>query len=155
MTMIDLAEYLQRELDQRGWSQAELADKAKLDPGIISRALNRGRMPSVESLVAIANALGVRPERVMIGAGIFPPNPADNPDVLTEKIIHLVSQMDEIDKNDVLQYAEVVLNRSRERDLVSDFMRRIQALPRDEARELMTRLLEDLRIVRDREGKSR
>lgn len=109
----------------------------------------------MESLVAIADALGVRPERVFIGAGIFPPDPAGEPDLLTEKIVHLVSQMDDIDKNDVLQYAEVVLNRSRGRDVVNEFLHRFQALPPEEAKEAMRRLLEDLRIVREREGKSR
>ena len=133
MTTIELADYLQRELDQRGWSQAELADKAKLDPGIISRALNRGRMPSVESLVAIANALGVRPERVMIGAGIFPPDPTHNPDLLTEKIVHLVSQMDEIDKSNVLDYADLVLRRRKQRSLIDEFVARLSEIPKDQA----------------------
>jgi len=155
MAIIELAEFLQSELDKRGWSQADLAAASGLNPSMISRALSSGRGMSMESLVAIADALGVRPERVFIGAGIFPPDPAGEPDLLTEKIVHLVSQMDDIDKNDVLQYAEVVLNRSRGRDVVNEFLHRFQALPPEEAKEAMRRLLEDLRIVREREGKSR
>lgn len=148
MTTLQLAEYLQKELDRLGWSQAELADRAKLDPGIISRALNGSRMPSVESLIAIANAMGIRPERVMIGAGIFPPDPSQNPDELTEKIIHLVSQMDDIDKSDVFDYAELVLRRRKQRSLINEFVARLNEIPKDQAAKIEKELKDYFSIKR-------
>jgi transcriptional regulator with XRE-family HTH domain len=67
-------DWLQSELDRRGWRATELARRADLDDGIISRALSGARVPSVGSLEKIAAALDIPIEEVLRPAGILPPD---------------------------------------------------------------------------------
>lgn len=57
MTIIEFSEWLQDVLTEKRMKPKTLADKAGLDPGIISRVLNRERMPSSDSLSSIAQPL--------------------------------------------------------------------------------------------------
>ena len=145
--------WLDEVLKARGWTRNQLSTAAGLASGTLTNIFSGDKGIGKGVSKKIAKALNIPEEVVFREAGLIKKNP--DYDELTEKIVHLVSQMDEIDKNDVLQYAEVVLNRSKERDLVDDLMRRIKSLPREEAKEVMKRLLEDLRIIRERDGNSR
>ena len=49
----------------KGWSQAELAEKAHVSPDFLSRAERGKRAPSTASLCRLAEALGVPPAELM------------------------------------------------------------------------------------------
>ena len=72
MSLIELSEYLQEALNEKGWNSRQLAIKAGIDPGITARAINMQRMPRPKTLAAIAEALGRPTEEIYRVAGILP-----------------------------------------------------------------------------------
>lgn len=50
---------VKRELDQRGWSQLDLAKKLGESPQLVSRWLLRERRPGLDKAAAIERVLGV------------------------------------------------------------------------------------------------
>lgn len=56
---MNIGDTIKRELEARGMSQVELAEKAGLKEVSISRYINNTRKPSYESLIAIADAFGM------------------------------------------------------------------------------------------------
>lgn len=81
MALIELSEWLQKELEKNGWSYRQLAHKAGIDPGIVVRAVNMQRMPRPKTLTAIAHALGCPPDEIYRVAGILPPANDENNDI--------------------------------------------------------------------------
>lgn len=77
MTSIDFAEWLQKQLDERGFTPYKLAQLSGKDQGTISRILNRERMPGNSSLIAFAKALKLPRDVVFEAAGILSPDSAD------------------------------------------------------------------------------
>lgn len=77
MTEMSFGEWVQAELNSRGWDQAELARRSHISDAHISRLVSGGRRPGQESAKAIARALRLPPEDVMRQAGILPPKNAN------------------------------------------------------------------------------
>ncbi len=113
MTIIEFSEWLQAELDQRDWNGNQLAVRAGIDRGIISRALNRERMPSPESLKSIASALGYPAETIYRAAGLLPP--VSEADAWKERILHLAEQFPEEEHDDLIAYIEMRIRLAEER----------------------------------------
>lgn len=113
MTIIEFSEWLQAELDHRGWNGNQLAVKAGLDRGIISRALNRERMPSPESLQSIAHALGYPAETVYRASGLLPKVTLDQED--RALLDYIVSQVPEEYREEFFESMHYELNRTLER----------------------------------------
>jgi len=83
---MDFAEWLEQRLKDHRWKPADLAAAGKIDSGLLSRILNRTRTAGPDTALAIARALGERPEIVFRAAGILPPAPppvADEDELLT------------------------------------------------------------------------
>lgn len=73
------SEWLSAQLEERGWSQADLAKAAGLTRTAVSQYVNKKRTkPEPESMVAIARALHVSPIEVFRMAELLPPGPADD-----------------------------------------------------------------------------
>lgn len=72
--MVDFSEWLREELTKRDWKPTELARRADLDDGIISRALSGARVPSTKSLKKIADALDVPVTEILQQVDIIPPS---------------------------------------------------------------------------------
>lgn len=70
---LSFSDWIQAELDIRGWDQAELARRSQISDSHISRLVSGGRKPGQESVKAIARALRLPPEDVMRQAGLLPP----------------------------------------------------------------------------------
>jgi transcriptional regulator with XRE-family HTH domain len=101
--LIDFAQWLKKEIQIRGWRQADLARAARIDSSVFSRILNLEREPSPETCRAIARALNLPPETVFRRAGLLPakPNePVDEPSV--REMVHLYSQLNNRDQEEVL-----------------------------------------------------
>lgn len=69
-----LAENLARLRSERGWSQAELAEKAQVSAGYIAHIEQRISFPRPQKLEAIANALGVEPHQLLFDPDSVPEN---------------------------------------------------------------------------------
>ena len=68
----DGVEYILIELKSRDWSPSDLAKRSGLSRSQISRILNREQGFGFESAVKIAHAFKIRPEKLLVLAGILP-----------------------------------------------------------------------------------
>jgi transcriptional regulator with XRE-family HTH domain len=81
------SEWLQTEIDKRGWSQSDCARSASLNRAVINKLLNGKSQPQPATLVSIAKAFKIPVETAYRAAGLLPPN-ADN-DEATLELIHI------------------------------------------------------------------
>ena len=58
---------LSREIERRGLSMADVAARAEIHPGHLALILAGERMIQLDTLVKLAGALGVAPERLLEG----------------------------------------------------------------------------------------
>lgn len=72
-TIDNFPRWLQRELNKRGWDQAELARRGDITAAHISRIVSGLRQPGPDFCKGVARALRVPPERVFRLAGLLPP----------------------------------------------------------------------------------
>lgn len=96
----DFADWLQNELNKRGWTQGDLVYQIKAAGGKSSNAqmsyiLNRKRKATGENCIAIAGGLGVSREEVFRARGWLLPQPEDpygpQIDLRAEKLAKKVS----------------------------------------------------------------
>jgi len=104
----DLSNWLQAELQNRDWSQSELARASGLHRAIISKIILQGSDPKPETLEAIAKALKFPPEQVYRVAGILPPAP--NVDEEIEQIVHETSKLSKDDQREILAFIRMKNN---------------------------------------------
>jgi transcriptional regulator with XRE-family HTH domain len=103
---MDFADWLQKELDKRDWSQAKLAKNAGINRTGINKIINRSHKtnPSPETLEAIAKALKIPADEVYRHAGILPPvSEQDSQDELAQ---YLFDQLNDDNKTKALEYLE-------------------------------------------------
>lgn len=67
--------WLVAELEDRGWSQRQLAKRASMSATSVSQVITEQRDPSPDFCIAIAHALRLPPEDVLRRAGHLPPKP--------------------------------------------------------------------------------
>ena len=84
-----LVGWIEDKLQETGWSQRELARRAKVSHSMVSKVINREKSPGLDFCIAIANAFEERPENVMRLAGLLPPS-AGKLDDLSEEEAELV-----------------------------------------------------------------
>lgn len=103
---IDFPQWLQSKMDEREWGQSDLAHKARINRQVIWGYLNRKRgKPDEDQLKAIAKALEIPVEEIYRAAGILPPEP--EPDLLTKAIMYLVRDLENDEKNEILEYVKL------------------------------------------------
>jgi transcriptional regulator with XRE-family HTH domain len=81
------ADWLQSEMDQRGWSQSDCARAADLNRAVINKLLSRKSRPQPFTLVALARAFKIPVETAYRAAGLLPP--ADGEDDTLEELIYI------------------------------------------------------------------
>jgi len=69
-------EWLEAQLAEKGWKQAELARRAHISQPTLSRIINDTRKVGPDAARSIARALGEAPEEVFRLAGLLPPAPS-------------------------------------------------------------------------------
>lgn len=89
----DFVDWLQSELDTRGWRQAELARRGGLHTGHLSKVLSRERKPGVEFCRGVAHAFNMRDTDVMKIAGLAA---STSPDDQTPSVRELVGTFNEL-----------------------------------------------------------
>lgn len=83
--------WLLRELNLRGWTQAELARRAGVSRTAISDVISEKHSAGFDLCVAIANAMNLPPETVFRAAGLLPPVAEDTE--YQEEVLYLLSQL--------------------------------------------------------------
>jgi transcriptional regulator with XRE-family HTH domain len=110
----EFAEWLQGELDRRGWDQSKLARRAGVSQGQVSRVLSGTRGLGPDTCRAIARALDLPEEVVFRKAGLLSEKSEEAEKLkLLELIILLESASDE-DLDLMIEMARVVKKRSSE-----------------------------------------
>ena len=82
---IYFSEWLQAEMDKRGWSQSDLARYADLNRAVINKLLNGKSHPQPPTLEAISRALRIPIEITYRAAGLLPSTP-ENDDAVDEAL---------------------------------------------------------------------
>jgi len=80
-------EWLQNEMDKRGWSQSECARASELNRAVINKLLNGKCKPQPVTLIAIARGFKIPVETAYRAAGLLPPSSHD--DETTRELIHI------------------------------------------------------------------
>lgn len=108
---IDFPTWLQNQLNERGWSQSDLANRAKIHRQVVWAYLNRRKKPGTDILKKIAKALDVPVEQIYQVTGMLAPEPES--DILTKTIMHLINDLDNDEKSEVIEYVKLRRRLSR------------------------------------------
>lgn len=87
-------DWLLKQLQEKNWSQADLARSSGLTKSAISKYLS-GRVPDETALRKIARALKLPPELVFEKAGILPAKPDLSP--IKRKLAHIAEELPDSD----------------------------------------------------------
>ena len=90
------AEWLQSEIDRRGWSQSDCARACDLNRAVINKLLNGKCKPQPATLTAIARGFKIPVETAYRAAGYLPPNP--DLDDSTQQLIHIFKSIQSIQR---------------------------------------------------------
>ena len=96
--------WLLTELKNRSWRPADLARRAGLSMGSLSNILNGNRRAGPDLCKAVAQALGEPPEKVFRLAGLLPPLPAAEDELLHE-LLETFKRLTPEKRREVLDYA--------------------------------------------------
>lgn len=98
----EFSDWLNEQLNTRGWSQSDLARASGLHRAVISKIINKTSRPMPETLEAIARGLKVSADVVFQAAGVLPTKPDDDP--LTREAEYLLSQLPEDKKQQAINF---------------------------------------------------
>lgn len=113
-------QWILNQLEYRGWSQAELARRAGIADATLSRIIAGTRQTGPDAALAIARALGERPEKVFRLAGLLPPGPTEQQEVQIREIAEMLAGLpDGAIRNEamaaIVAIARDAMERARER----------------------------------------
>ena len=110
--MDKFSEWLNEEMNKRGFSQSDLARASGLTRQVISYYLvGSSKSPNPQALIAIAHALGVSPISVFRKAGLLPPGPENEQQFEDWK--YLLEKMPQDQQDELRQIAEMKLENNR------------------------------------------
>lgn len=114
MSTINFAIWLDDQLTERKWNQAELARRSGLTPAAISRMINGRRGPGLDACQKIADALGLPVTNVLHIAGLISGD--ESPREIREKIIaYNIEELTDDQQEEVKLYIEIIKERDRRR----------------------------------------
>jgi transcriptional regulator with XRE-family HTH domain len=88
---VRFTEWLQKEMDKRGWSQSDSARACDLNRAVINKLLNGKCKPQPATLMAIARGFKIPIETVYRAAGLLPPS-SDGDEIMLE-VIHIFKSL--------------------------------------------------------------
>lgn len=110
----NFSKWLDEVLKSRNMKPADLARAAKKDSGVISNIMNGKRNPSTSSCKAISIALDIPLDEVYRAAGILPPKTDIDP--IAENVLHLLKDLDDYDKEEILDFVRLKHQRAKTKD---------------------------------------
>ncbi len=120
-------DWLLKQLQEKEWTQADLARHSGITKGAISNYIN-GRVPDKSALRKIAKAFKLPPEIVYRAAGDLPSITPETE--LINRIIHLTSELPEPDQADILAYAQMRHRIAEEREKNGQGTKKATAKPK-------------------------
>jgi transcriptional regulator with XRE-family HTH domain len=107
-----ISDWLQSNLDRRGWSQSELARRAGLSSATVSDILSGNARPGFNFCRKVARAFELRTEEVLRIANLLDPLPPETS--LFEQARYYFNQLSEDEKDIILSQMRALVER-RER----------------------------------------
>lgn len=108
------AEWLMQQLEERDWSQAELARRAGVTRQAISNLINSNRQVGPEVANGIALALGLPPEEVFRKAGLIPDH-GDNRKVAERIASYKLSDLSKEQLEEIIGLIDWIVERDEKR----------------------------------------
>jgi len=106
------AVWLQEEINNRNWAQADLARHSDISPPHIARILSGSRKIGAASCISIANAFHIPPETVFRKAGLLPPDSGVDLDISEWK--YILARLPEREREELLDFARLKLERYKQ-----------------------------------------
>jgi transcriptional regulator with XRE-family HTH domain len=86
--IMDFTEWLREQIEDRGWSQNELARRAGVTSGYVSMVMTQARKPGADFCTGVARALKVPEITVFVEAGLM--SRTTNPEELTLRELYAI-----------------------------------------------------------------
>jgi len=112
--MSEFVDWLNDELEKRGWSYNELGRRADLSSGGVSIVMTERQKPGYQFCIKVALALKDSPERVLRLAGLLPTRP--DPDPYFEVLENLWDRAPDWKKRDIVVQLRAVLEEQERYD---------------------------------------
>jgi transcriptional regulator with XRE-family HTH domain len=98
----DFVIWLTEEMNERGWSNSELARRAEIVPSTISSVISGRNQPGLELCIGVARAFNYPPERVLRQAGLLPDQGGNQ--VIYNKLIEVAKNLEQTELENSYQY---------------------------------------------------
>ncbi len=105
------SEWLQKELREKGMSQADLSKASGLSRSIISKVINQNSWPTPDTIKAIAKGLRLPEATVFQAAGLLPPAKEGGEE--QDRLIYLFQQLDAEDRKEMLELLRFKVERGK------------------------------------------
>ena len=112
---IDFSDWLNDQMNSRGWRAVDLANAANLPSATVVRILNGDRNAGPDAAVKIAKALSLSPEHVFRQAGLLPPETNGAPSAALQELTDILRDASEADRREIIEYALWFLRRRNRR----------------------------------------
>lgn len=113
MVRLQFVNWLNEQLSERGWSQRELARRARLSHTSIARVVDGSRNPSADFVASVARALGERPESLFRLAGLLPAYHGTEDEQAIQELEEVWRELSPEERRQVYQYAMWRLNEQK------------------------------------------
>jgi len=100
------AEWLEKELETRGWPISELARRAEVSHPAISRLISGVRNPGPDLCRAIAKGLEISEEKVFRMAGLLSELPMPEDDFTFAEVYDMMQRLTPEERQEILEYVE-------------------------------------------------
>jgi len=112
---MDFPDWLDEQLQYRGWTRTELSQRAGFSSSTLSLIFSNQRNAGVDVCRAIAKALRMPESEVFRAAGLLAPDPGKVDDPQIDEILRLAANLTEDDRQDLIDLARSIITR-RERE---------------------------------------
>lgn len=134
--MENFSEWLDRMLEERGWSRSEAARRGGVSASMFDKVINQQSKPGAKFCIGIARAFDIPLSEVLIRAGLVK-NPYDITETskqIRDQIINykVAEELDEDQKDELIQFIEFIQDRddrNKKRDLLEKHTREAQQPP--------------------------
>ena len=103
--METFAQWLNNELEKRGWSRSEAARRGGVSASMFDKVISDHAQAGIDFCLGIARAFNLPPEQVLRTAGLLPPLPGPEEDKILKELVEIVKRLDPDERQEILDYA--------------------------------------------------
>lgn len=124
----DFVSWLVEELDDRGWSQRELARRAGISAASVNQILGEQREPSPDFCISLASAFRLPAEFILRKAGHLPPGPKEETDprirATVEQLLTIWNRIKHLDPDSLDALLNIVVTQAEMVEAAANAARR-------------------------------